>query len=132
MSYPKDCTNFASQALRDGGWSEVLGFYWLNSVWWGGRATASWTWGGAENFYKFAVHSSGRSQLHAGRNVHSLREGDIVQYKHFGDKNMFHTMVVTKVDRRGIFLSYHSKDIRNKPLSEILKTPKLHWYPHKI
>lgn len=39
-----DCTNFASQALRAGGWEDVNGFYQNYNYWWYNFLNQTWSW----------------------------------------------------------------------------------------
>lgn len=130
-SYSQDCTNFVSQALRAGGWGQIKGFYQSNKVWWytGNIGIKnSWTWSGAENFYKFARNESKRATGYS--NVYQLRNGDILQYKSAGEKNMTHSMVTTG-RRNGVpLLSYHSDNNRDKPFTAMPSGKT--WFAHKI
>ena len=126
--FSNDCTSFISQALKAGGWRTRNGWYRDDTTWYysGGLAVkASWTWAGAENFYRFARNKSGQ----AGRlpNVYDLRNGDILQYKEGGSANMNHTMVVTKIDNGVPLLSYHTTDTLNKPFTAMGKSGRT-WF----
>lgn len=132
--YPNDCTSFASQALRAGGWGDKTGFYRSDSVWWYTGIwpiRASWTWAGAENWYKFARNESKR--VTALDNVYKLREGDILQYKlKNSDGNMDHTMVVTGRTKNGVpLLSYHTRNRLDVPFTAIL-SKDLTWFAHAV
>ncbi|MFJ2316962.1 amidase domain-containing protein [Glutamicibacter sp. NPDC087661] len=126
-----DCTNFASQALYAGGWKKIEGYYKSNSKWFGYGVMTSWTWSGAENFYRFARNESKRASRLAS--VYSLVPGDILQYKTNGAKikNMTHTMVTTKKINGVPYLSHHSNATLNKPFTQ-LKQLNVTWYAHRI
>lgn len=130
-SYSRDCTNFVSQALRAGGWGQIKGFYQNNNVWWytGNIGIKnSWTWSGAENFYKFARNESKRATGYS--NVYQLRNGDILQYKTTGEKNVTHSMVTTGRKNGVPLLSYHSDNNRDKPFTAMPSGKT--WFAHKI
>ena len=132
--FPNDCTSFASQALKAGGWDHKLGFHRSDSVWWytgNWGIRASWTWAGAENWYRFARNESTR--VTALDNVCKLREGDILQYKNTGGNgNMNHTMVVTGHTRNGVpLLSYHTRNRRDVSFTS-LPQKDLEWYAHAV
>lgn len=115
----------------------VNGWYTSPDVWWARKGPippySSHTWAGAENIYKFAVHSSRRASLSPGRNVVRLRVGDILQYKRFDSSVMNHSMVVTKIKGREIYLTYHSpgNNQKNRPLSHSAFRNK-HYYPLNV
>jgi len=116
--FDNDCTNFASQAMLEGGWSMVGGSFWDrkdDDVWWFGRskvAKASYTWGGAENFHQF-VRVSGRGTL--VKHVMNLNVGDVLQMDFTGSGHIGHTMVVTGKTANNLFLSYHTSDHLDEP-----------------
>ncbi|MBB1484989.1 amidase domain-containing protein [Tessaracoccus sp. MC1865] len=115
--YSNDCTNFASQAMHQGGWQPVSGFYQSDKAWWYTGLTTSYSWGGAENFYRFAVNESKRATTM--RYVKDLWLGDILQYKARGATNMSHTMIVTNWINNVPYLTYHTSDTLNKPFTAI-------------
>ncbi|MDO5094331.1 MAG: amidase domain-containing protein [Propionibacteriaceae bacterium] len=133
MDYANDCTNFTSQALHAGGWQFQYGLWRSNWAWWGYNRRvppkASYPWGGAENFYRYAAQNTGRTSIH--RYMSQIRVGDILQYRADGYTNMNHSMVVTKKDSRTFYLTYHTDDTRNRPFTDIDPTGKT-WYAHKV
>lgn len=116
-----DCTNFVSNALQAGGWTEIGKYaYDSNAAWYfdyNYRPFYSYTWGGANNFYRFlfygnrAVSVSGPSQLQIG---------DVVQIDYERDNRWDHTMIVTGKDSRGLLVSYHTPNTRNEVLNDIV------------
>ncbi len=134
VNYANDCTNFTSQALHAGGWQFQTGLWNSDSAWWGYNRPlppqASYPWGGAENFYRFAVNNSKRTTIH--KYVSDSRVGDILQFKNPGQTNMTHSMVVTKKSGSMIYLTYHTKNTKNKPFSEINNTAGRKWFAHKV
>jgi hypothetical protein len=131
--YTNDCTNFVSQALHAGGWSMKSGLWNTNNGWWARTSVkpySSYPWGGAENFYQFAVNKSGRTTIH--RYVYDMRIGDVLQYKSSGSSGKNHTMVATAKASNGMpYLTYHTTNTRNRPFSE-MNTSGRTWYVHKV
>jgi hypothetical protein len=118
--YDNDCTNFVSQALKAGGWTEIDGSKSDNSKWLyeGGWPTyASYTWAGAQNFYRFARYDSGRTTMWGS--AYDLRLGDILQYRTTDSSTMIHSMVTAAYDGPVPLLSYHTSNTRNKPYTAI-------------
>lgn len=126
-----DCTNFVSWHLRLAGWREV-GSIWnrkSDNAWFydfvpGGH---SYSWGGANNFYRFLSKSDRVYPVSIRYRSHLLQIGDIVQmdykdrYGNYGSWD--HTMIVTGKNGNDPLVSYHSGGEegreRNKALSEI-------------
>ena len=116
-NYPNDCTNIVSQAMKEGGWTTVSGWYKSDKAWWYGWPTSAYPWGGAENFYRFAVKESKRATpLYY---VKDLWLGDVLQYKKKGATNISHTMIVTNWVNNVPYLTYHTNDTLNKPFTAI-------------
>ena len=136
--FDNDCTNFVSQTMEAGGWSQIVGADRCDdrkkdSVWWFKRdgcprrilsnIHASHTWGGADNFFRF-LKVSGRGT--SVSNVSDLEEGDVLQRDH-GDGTIHHTTVVTRrgdadaeiggstTRIRQMWLSYHTNDNLDRP-----------------
>ena len=115
----------------------VYGSHQSPNVWWATKSIlrphSSYTWAGAENFYKYAIHSSKRAPLSPGRNAAHLRVGDILQYKEFNEKMMKHSMVVTKIVRGRIYLTNHASgnNRKNRPLDHKVFLNK-HFYPLNV
>lgn len=131
-NYGNDCTNFVSQALHAGGWWQNTGFYQSNKSWWArtwGPPYASYPWGGAENFYRYArVESKRATSL---KYVSSLVAGDVLQYKGKTSNVMNHSMVVTKKVGNVPYLTYHTNNTKNKPFTA-LKKQNVTWFAHRI
>ena len=118
-----DCTNFVSQVMMAGVWTEVQEMRFDRTPWWSEKAKSSHTWAWADQFASF-LRSSGRARVR-GRDEIAL--ADFVQIRN-PDGALHHTMVVTGITpRRGedheavdeIYVSYHSRDNLNKLLNEI-------------
>nr|WP_246422193.1 amidase domain-containing protein [Nocardiopsis mwathae] len=127
--FGQDCTNFASQALRAGGWKHKTGYYKSTSAWWYNRLNQSRSWVNAEYFYQFALKKSKRTSMHSSPG--KLRTGDILQYRTKRDKAKSHTMITTGRKKGQPLLTYHTRDTLNKPLSQIRKPNRI-LYPHKV
>ncbi|WP_296137202.1 amidase domain-containing protein [uncultured Tessaracoccus sp.] len=124
--YTNDCTNFVSQVMHQGGWPPVPGWYKSNKAWWyRGIPAGSYTWGGAESFYRFAVRE--RKRATPLRNIADLWLGDILQYKVRGKSSMSHTMVVTNWINKVPYLTYHTHNTLNKPFTAMAKM-KVTWF----
>lgn len=101
-----DCTNFISQALRDGGWPDVTGFYRNTTAWWYNSLNQTWTWINADYWWQFAWY---RPRVDHAAYVSNLVPADILQIDFDHVDGMDHSMIVTKKDGSGeIYLTYHS------------------------
>ena len=133
-TFGNDCTNFTSQALTAGGWTQSLGFYSSDSAWWYKSSCVSWLepcqsypWAGAYNNYRYIRYQSGRATL--ASNINKLRAGDILQVDWDGGGTVDHSMVVTKVVNGLPYLTYRSNPVKDKPFSELNNAyPQAKWY----
>lgn len=131
-SYPKDCANFISQALRAGGWRFVGDGSYLqmkDSNYWNFFTDVypvpsyiPYSWRVAHSQYEFAVGSSHRglpltTQTKAGAiaNQTQLFPGDLVYYSaDTGDvKTMDHVVIVTNRGDGIVKISSHNEDRLN-------------------
>ncbi|MEV4643202.1 amidase domain-containing protein [Actinoplanes sp. NPDC049548] len=112
----EDCTNFVSQALRAGGWKDDYGWYWSSDNWWYNSDHQTYTWAGADNWSRFAK----KRTTHLD-NVWKMLPGDVLQADWDANGTKDHTMIVTKVSKGEVYLSYHSNDELDKPLSRIIR-----------
>jgi hypothetical protein len=127
-----DCTNFVSQVLHDAnagtipyirndnwGWDydDPDNWYYVN----GYLDPPSWTWGGAHNQYVHLQNwSSNVRRLYYWSDV---RVGDVVMWDTTpgdGVFNIGHNSVVTKIQGGIIYLTYHSTDREDEPISTLL------------
>ncbi len=111
-----DCTNFASQAVRYGGWPDVGGYTnrTTTAAWWYDFITQTYTWVNAHYFYLYTKAYRGDP----APNVYDLAPGDILQMDLNADGDVDHTTVVTKKDANGmIYLSYHTSNSLDKPFT---------------
>jgi hypothetical protein len=130
--YPNDCTNFVSQSMFAGGWKEVAHpyvDYKNDDAWWyGGVPTNSWTWSGAENFYRM---TKALKRTTTAKYVSDLRVGDLLQYKAKNASTMTHSMVVTAKSGSTVYLSYHTSNTKNKPFTQ-LSGLSVTWFGHHV
>ena len=110
-----NCTNFASQCILAGScvmnFTPVYGWYYLSL----NRRSPSWS--GVEFFYNFMT--SNRDVGPFGREVErNLAEvGDVVQLAdETGD--LYHTLIISKIEDGEIFVTANTNDALDKPLSQ--------------
>jgi len=117
-----DCTNFVSNALQAGGWTEIYGSNWMSSSVWfyngpfGAQHSNSWSV--SNDFFRFMYYSSRVTQV---SNPDQLQIGDVIQIDYQDDRIWDHTMIITGKDSRGLLISQHSESRQNYPLSETYK-----------
>ncbi len=122
-----DCTNFISQIMRRGGWKHDTGWYRSNANWWYNSGNQTYTWAGAENWSKFAPKRTDRLA-----NVWAMGLADVLQLDFNRDGTMDHSMLVTKVTSKDIYLTYHSTNTKNRSLRAILKKyPRAYYYAYR-
>jgi hypothetical protein len=120
--WDNDCTNFVSQAVREGGWTFVKGFYRSSKHWWYIKGflflhNQTWSWAGAQNWYEFI---SQRPRGDVADYTYEMEPGDILQMDITSDGHIDHSMIVTKKDSSGIiYLTYHSNDTKDKSVLDI-------------
>jgi len=126
-SYDSDCTNFVSQAVEAGGWSQVGGWYQYDTSWWHNwYVNASWPWAGAQNFANFAYGSGRISYLPY---LSWMGAADIMQIAEEApnNQNVTHTTIVTYVNGTDIRVSYHSRDTRDMSIWDIYYGNSANW-----
>ena len=138
--YDADCTNFVSQALRAGGWDMTSHWPWQKNsddAWFSTKIRIirdSRTWTSANSLNAFGVHHSKRLKLLSSTS--KLKVGDILQvtWGYSEDKSIVdHSMIVTKVVGSKHFLTYHTENKRDVPLSKLKKDNKNSiWYPESV
>jgi hypothetical protein len=133
-----DCTNFVSQALKFGGWSNAPGLWNTSLGWWGYNKTEctgitpcqSYSWTGADYFYDFVQKNSGRAYLVT--TFGELQPGDIIQVNYppvsgVQDYPMEHSMIVTHKNPKStsgiagyyeLMVAYHSSNTLDKPFTD--------------
>lgn len=116
-TFPKDCTNFISQALFAGGWTHT-GWEFSrteNTTWYYAGLSQSYTWAGAHNHMLFH-NSAGRSWV--AEKFEWMIIGEPISVDFEGDGHVDHTVIITKVDaNNNLFVSYHSYHTLDQPLS---------------
>lgn len=117
---PNDCTNFVSQALRAGGWTDKLGWWrdWNN--WWynAQNETESWTYVAAMRQF---MSTSGRGQSLAY--INDLQKGDVLQVDFSQNGSWDHGLIVDakySSNLADIYVSYHNTDTQHRPMSDFL------------
>lgn len=124
-----DCTNFVSQVLNAGGgisqirtdtylwdYDDAPNWYYANSF----NNPPSWTWGGAHNQYVHLVGYS--SNVRRVYSTSDLRLGDVMMWDTNPGDGIFHighNTVVTKIQNGAIYLTYHSNDREDEPISTL-------------
>lgn len=126
-----DCTNFVSQVLKAGGISQIRidtwgydyddapNWYYANSF----NNPPSWTWGGAHNQYWHLKNSS--SNVRRVYSTADLSVGDVVMWDtnpNDGTFHIGHNTVITKIQSGVIYLTYHSTDKENEPISTLFNS----------
>jgi hypothetical protein len=117
---PDDCTNFISQALRAGGWTDKYGFYWDWNNWWyqSYDQTTSWTYVAALRQF---MSTSGRAQGLAY--INDLQKGDVLQADFGQNGSWDHSLMIDakySSNLADIYVSYHSIDTQHRHMSDFL------------
>lgn len=138
-SFEKDCTNFASQALKHGGWAHTSGgatTYKSTNEWWYRWYKETWTWVNAQYFHQFLVNKGRGYTVTTFTNTspapsmfNGVSTGDILQADWHRDGIYDHTMIITKKDSTGyIYLTYHSNNTLNKHILDLVNgNPNARW-----
>lgn len=112
-----DCTNFVSQALKAGGWTDKPGWYQNANYWWYNNANQTYSWTSVNHWATFAINSGRASMLY---NVWSCRVGDVVQVKPSGSSSKVHTMMVSYYSNGIPYFTYHSSNRYRRSLNQVL------------
>ncbi len=88
-----DCTNFVSQAMRAGGWTDVGGWYKDDNNWWYNSVNQTTTWINVSYWYAFAALRSHRTYILAQPEQMGL--ADVLQADFQNDGSKDHTMIVS-------------------------------------
>ncbi len=120
-----DCTNFVSQALKAGGWTEVDGYYTDDRFWWYGIATQTYTW---VNAHKWNIFTANRPRGSGAPSVWDLEPGDILQLDFEGDGEIDHSMIVVSKPNGVPHLNYHTQPTWGRSLEDILASWPDAWY----
>lgn len=128
--FNKDCTNFVSQCLYAGGWTETGKYRWYSDyAWyydWGARPGYSHTWTVANELHDFLGKSGRADQVLVSRPYYpKFRVGDIIQIDYKDSNGRYgwwdHSMIVTGIiiSDDDLWVSYHTPNTKNKRLSII-------------
>jgi hypothetical protein len=112
-----DCTNFVSQALRAGGWTDKPGWYQNTNYWWYNSTNQTYSWTSVNHWATFAINSGRTSMLSS---VWSCRIGDVVQVKPYGSASKVHTMMVSYYSGGTPYFTYHSSNRYRRSLNQVL------------
>lgn len=128
-AWANDCTNFVSQIMAAGGWSQhgnstmtPISDYrvWFYLKYVGAVRQTSVSWINAQRFHEYARSGSQRTVGYQG--VQNTKVGDIYQFIFSSSGTvMDHSAFVTKRSPSEIYLTYHTLDMLNEPLTAILK-----------
>jgi hypothetical protein len=114
-AFSNDCTNFISQALKAGGWAYDYGLYTLSGNWWYNRLNQTYTWAAAHNWSRFAS-----KRVTWLGSVWYLLKSDVLLEDWDSNGNISHAMIVTQKTTSMVYLSYHTNDSHNMPLSTVI------------
>ncbi len=142
--FEADCTNYISQCLYAGGWKQIVGGIYSSDAWYYKKYVPgehfwdktikdySHTWTVANDFYKFcSKHPDRAKKVSIEKDDKGLLKvkgtlevGDIVQMDGLGKKKpdgeWDHSMIITDISSNGeLYVSAHTSDLENEPLSEI-------------
>lgn len=127
--FSNDCTNFISQCLKAGGWIYVGSEFsrTSNTTWYYGYFSQSYTWAGAHNHWAF--HAS-MSRSWVAEQMAWLYVGEPISIDFQGDGHIDHTVLVTSKDAsNNLFVSYHTNNNLNRPMSYFYTTyPSAKYY----
>lgn len=130
-AFLEDCTNFISQAMRAGGWTDVPGWYRDTRHWWYNWLVQTWSWVGVRHWFEFASVHSRRTTLFS--NPRSLWEGEVLQVDFKNDGTMNHSMIVTRKTASEIYLTYRTTNTLNRSFASLsLEDPSARWFPHLV
>lgn len=130
-SFSEDCTNFISQAMRAGGWTDVSGWYRDTRHWWYNWLNQTWSWVGVRHWFEFALTHSRRTALLS--QPRALWEGEVLQVDFENNGSMDHSMIVTRKTASEIFLTYRTVNTFERSFASLsLAFPNARWFPHLI
>lgn len=110
-----DCTNFISQCLLAGGgvmnYDKYKGWFYINS----NNRSPSWT--SVAYLLEFLLRKNGVGPIGKIVSLEELEIGDIIQLRQ-NPTHFNHTVIVTKIFDKEIFVSAHSNVVLDRPLNE--------------
>lgn len=107
-----DCTNFVSQAIKEGGIKEKRDSQ-NNLYWYYTDEKPSYAWGVANSLYK---HLKDRKAEQVN-DMFDLEVGDVVNVDFDHDGDIEHAAIVTKVTLTDVYVTQHTSDKKDSPLS---------------
>ncbi|MER6110092.1 amidase domain-containing protein [Streptomyces hirsutus] len=124
-----DCTNFVSQALKEGGWKHVPGYVYDYTRWFGNADIQSHSFVGVNEWSWFAQNSKRTTSL---ANVHQMDVGDVLQIDFDKDGSKDHTMIVTSRSQGVPYLTYHSTNTYSRSVASIIASyPDAAYYAYR-
>ncbi len=124
-----DCTNFVSQALKEGGWKHVPGYVYDYTRWFGNADIQSHSFVGVNEWSWFAQNSKRTTSL---ANVHQMDVGDVLQIDFDKDGSKDHTMIVTSRSQGVPYLTYHSTNTYSRSVASIIASyPNAAYYAYR-
>lgn len=130
ITFSNDCTNFVSQVLKAGGWRDTVtkDYNQASSWFYTNKSTYSFTWinaGGLknrfENGYERSLIKLGNSYGGFGPAYlnSQIADGDIISADWEGDGRYDHQMVVTAHSFNETYVTYHSTNRVDNPMSTV-------------
>lgn len=127
-TFGADCTNFVSQSLYAGGWSEIKSGSYLDNAWYydfGYGAGYSNTWAVAHNLYLFMWKHGERAEfagLYSQKPYNGLKIGDVIQADWEKDGKVDHSLFVTGYGSNGdLLISGHTNPLKDESFEAIIK-----------
>ena len=126
-----DCTNFVSQAMRAGGWTDVPGLYTNAQSWWYNSLNQTYSWVNVHYFHDFALIYSKRTT--SILNPRNLNVGDVLQIDFTNNNSKDHTMIVTLKSSTEIYLTYHTVDTLDRSYGSLCASyPSASFVAHMV
>jgi hypothetical protein len=124
-SFGADCTNYASQLLIAGGWTQIQNSQASDPTytWWYGSSDQSRSWAFAPATYSFLSRYSGSSgRVTPVDRTSKLDVGDIVQVDWGKGEGLSHTMIVSRKRASDgmVYLTGHTNPHLEMPVYDIL------------
>lgn len=109
-----DCTNFISQCLLAGGgkmnYDKYYGWFYIN------KDNRSPSWTSVKYLQRFLLSNKTPGFQAEIMPIDKLQVGDIIQIRQNPDE-FNHTVIISKITSREIYVCAHSYDVLDKPLS---------------
>ena len=108
-----DCTNFISQCVYAG--SGIMNYNYTNGWYYISTNNRSPSWTSVNHFQKFTLNNLSNGPFGIEISQNNVEIGDIIQLKQGNVYN--HSLIITKIDNSKIYISTHSTNEVNRPLS---------------